>query len=410
MKITKSKVDELEFTPGRSNQQIYWDDEQPGFGVRVTATSKSYVCESRVNGKTRRITIGRHGKLTAEQARQLARREVGKLASGIDPSVEKAKNRERGITLQMALDAYLEGKNGKLKPRTVSDYKLAMVETFSDWMKRPIQSFTVANLRSRYSKRVKESPARANNAMRVLRAVLRDAAAEVQDKAAKADLQDLVREALHKRWAKVERRDTLITRDDLPNWVNAVLNHKNSHHLSKAGVVADYLMFNILTGCRREEAATMLWDDVNFKAKTFTLRDTKNRGDHTLPMTDWLEDMFVRRKKTATNDFVFQGDGKTGHLVEPKKQMVHIIKASKVHFTIHDLRRTFASLAEGLGIGTYTLKRLMNHKMSGDVTAGYVILNTENLREPMQKITDFVLRAGNMKTGAQVVQLHRKES
>jgi integrase len=410
MRITKTNVDDLTFEAGKSNQQLYWDDDQPGFGVRVTRSSKSYIVESRVEGKTRRVTLGRHGKLTADQARKMAKKEIGKLASGVDPSVERAKRREMGLTLRQAFDAYLKGRRLKdgakdgLKPLTVKDYTKAMDESFGDWMSKPIRSISVQMVRARYTNRVKASPARANNAMRVLRAVLRDAAAEVQDKSAKADLQNLIREALHKRWAKVERRETVIKKHELPAWVKAVAALQNDHPQSKADVVSDYLMFCILTGCRREEAAGLRWADVDMKARVFTLRDTKNREDHTLPMTDWLEEMFKRRRAATSSEFVFPGEGKSGHLIEPRKQMLRITKGSGVPFCIHDLRRTFITMAETLGIGQYTIKALVNHKVSQDVTGGYVVLETENLRKPMQQITDFVLMAGGVKPSAEVVE------
>jgi len=58
-----------------------------------------------------------------------------------------------------------------------------------------------------------------------------------------------------------------------------------------------------------------------------------------------------------------------------------------VTFTLHDLRRTFCSVAETIGVGTYTLKRLLNHKTSrSDVTAGYTVLTAEELREPAELI------------------------
>ena len=60
-------------------------------------------------------------------------------------------------------------------------------------------------------------------------------------------------------------------------------------------------------------------------------------------------------------------------------------------FTPHDLRRTFITVAESLNIGPYSIKRLVNHKMSGDVTAGYIVSDVERLRVPMQQITDFMV-------------------
>jgi integrase len=69
---------------------------------------------------------------------------------------------------------------------------------------------------------------------------------------------------------------------------------------------------------------------------------------------------------------------------------------NRITFTVHDLRRTFITIAEGLDIPAYALKRLLNHKISHDVTGGYVIADAERLREPMQKVTDFILKTANV--------------
>ena len=68
--------------------------------------------------------------------------------------------------------------------------------------------------------------------------------------------------------------------------------------------------------------------------------------------------------------------------------MGHVIKATGIHFTVHDLRRTFIIIAESLDTPAYALKRLLNHKMTNDVTAGYIVADVERLRKPMQQITD----------------------
>ncbi|RUQ85047.1 integrase [Legionella septentrionalis] len=72
--------------------------------------------------------------------------------------------------------------------------------------------------------------------------------------------------------------------------------------------------------------------------------------------------------------------------------MANVTKFSGIHFTVHDLRRTFITIAEGLDISAYALKRLMNHKMNGDITAGYIVADVERLRKPMQQITDYFLK------------------
>jgi integrase len=74
-----------------------------------------------------------------------------------------------------------------------------------------------------------------------------------------------------------------------------------------------------------------------------------------------------------------------------KKQLEKVRKISGVYFNLHDLRRTFITIAESLDINTYALKKLLNHKDQRDVTGGYIITDMERLREPMNKITDHIL-------------------
>ena len=118
------------------------------------------------------------------------------------------------------------------------------------------------------------------------------------------------------------------------------------------------------------------------------MHDTKNGEPLRLPLSDFLYDLLARRLKKAEGTFVFPGGGKHGHLIEPKRQVQRVIKASGVPFMLHDLRRTFITVAESLDLSHYAIKRLVNHKLPNDVTAGYVVANVERLREPMHRITD----------------------
>lgn len=83
-------------------------------------------------------------------------------------------------------------------------------------------------------------------------------------------------------------------------------------------------------------------------------------------------EMMIRRRKDTDSLFVFPGEGKTGKIVEPKRQIARVIEASGISFMIHDLRRSFASYASMI-VPAYTLKKLMNHKDGSDVTMGYVV-------------------------------------
>jgi integrase len=78
-----------------------------------------------------------------------------------------------------------------------------------------------------------------------------------------------------------------------------------------------------------------------------------------------------------------------------------------VSFSTHDLRRTFITIAESLDISAYSLKRLLNHKMTNDVTAGYIITDVERLRVPMQKITDYMLMQFGLKPTAIILPIQK---
>lgn len=99
------------------------------------------------------------------------------------------------------------------------------------------------------------------------------------------------------------------------------------------------------------------WSEVDLTGRAVTFLDTKNGTDFRLPLSDYLVDLLIGRKQAAQSAFGFAGDGGSGHLVEPRRQMEKVIAMSGIEFTLHDLRRTFATIAESLDLSAYALKR-----------------------------------------------------
>jgi integrase len=390
MRLTKIFVDKLmiPISSGKSTaQKRYYDDTLKGFGVRVTSGgTKAFFVEKNISHKLRRITIGRYPDLTVEQARKEANKLLGKIATGIDPVAEKQASKVKSIQLNQAFEDYLKVRK-TLKPKTLYDYKRIMTIAFKDWQNKPLLSITKDNISKRHEVLAeKHGKAYANLAMRMLRAVFNFASSQYEDAQGRSLISEnpIKRLSQTRAWYRIERRQTFIKAHELPHWYKAVTELSNE-------TLSDYLLLILFTGLRRQEAAKLKWENIDLESKTLTISDTKNHETHTLPLSSYLYALLKQRKFKSKSEHVFFGTGAGGYIIEPRKQMAKIIERTGISFTVHDLRRTFITIAESLDISVYAVKRLVNHKMNNDVTAGYIVTDVERLRKPMQQITDYIL-------------------
>lgn len=392
-KLTKTFIESLPFP--ETGQTFYRDSQLRGFGLRVGKNSKVYYAEAKVNDKTVRVTIGHHGLFTAEQARLEARSILGMMARGINPNdVDKAR-KAKSVTLSEVYQAYLVARSS-LKPRTIYDYDRFMKKHYLDWNNKPITEISKDMIERKHREIGDRSEAQANLSMRFMRALFNFAIGQYEDSSGNPTISDnpVKRISQTRAWYRVDRRQTVIKPHDLSNWFKAVYALPTLSNGSNREAVRDYLLLLIFTGLRREEGLGLQWRNIDFKAKTLTIPDPKNRQAHTLPLTDFLYDLLKNRHydNLEGSPFVFMGRGIKGYMNDPNKQMKLVVESSGVTFTPHDLRRTFITIAESLDISAYALKRLANHKMTNDVTAGYIIGDAERLRLPMQKITEYLIK------------------
>lgn len=392
-KITKSYVDKLSVP--ETGQTFIRDTELKGFAVRITPSgAKSFILEKRIDGKVKRLTIGRYPEITVEQARKEAHKLLGHIATGRNPIAEKKQEALQGTTLKQAFDDFVKMRKN-LKERTLYDYRRVMAIVFADWQDKALVNINKDMVSKRHNKiGVERGEAYANLSMRFLRALFNYAIAQYEDGYGKSVLHDnpVTRLTQTRAWYRVERRQTVIKPHQLAPWYQAVMLLKQDQTSSQSALVADYLLFLLFTGLRRQEAATLKWLNIDFNDRSLTLIDTKNHQPLTLPITDFIFNLLESRKAMTNSEYVFVGAGKLGYLIEPRHQVQKVIQSSGVSFTLHDLRRTFITIAESIDISAYALKRLFNHKISNDVTAGYIISDVERLRKPMQQISSQLLR------------------
>ncbi len=392
IRLTKSAIDKLEPIQGK-DQSFFRDDSLKGFALRITASGvKSFIVETRINGKVKRITLGKYGNITAEEARKQAKSLLGSVAKGDDPIAEKKTQQVNAMTLKHVFNDYLKT-HKDLKPRTLTDYHCVLHEVVSDWLDKPITKITREMIAKRHAQHGKtNSKARANNCMRVLRAIFNFAMYQYQTgEGHPIIVVNPVKYLSHTRgWFRVDRKQTLIKPHQLADWYNAIARLLEEDSYRNALLWHDYFLLLLFTGMRKTEAASLRWEDIDLKDKTITLQDTKNHEVHTLPMSDFVYELLERRSQHKTSQYIFPAESKTGYIYEPKKAVLKIVELSGVPFTLHDLRRTFATIAESLDLPAYALKRLLNHKMNNDVTAGYIMKDVERLRKPTQQVANFI--------------------
>ncbi len=414
LKLTKSGVERLSYyvssTGHSKNQELYWDTELAGFGLRVTASSKTYIVEKRVNGRTVRSRIGRHNQIPTEKARKMAQGLILDMSNGKDINAIKRASDGESMTLADAFKDFIEMRD--LKDKTIHDYGLSMNKAFKGWRRKRLVDINRGMVKKKYSQIKKDAESRyirrskdrglspdkevvekrgnaqANLDMRFLRSLMNFASGQYEDRNGQPLVKDNPVTVLTKTksWYRVERRQTIIKPHELSAWFAAVNNLNGSQ-------VQDYLILLLFTGLRRQEAMKLQWNQVDLKAKTLTIIDTKNRNPLTLPLGPFILKLLKDRKRNATDSsFVFPGSGKTGHLVESKHQTAQVTKESGIKFCLHDLRRVFINTAESLDISSYAVKQLVNHSSGGDVTAGYMVSDPERLRKPMERIETHLLR------------------
>lgn len=415
MNITRTFIDKepipAKLKNGRTEQKRYYDGKLKGFGLRITSGgTRAFFVEKSVNGRLQRMTIGHYPELTAEQARKEAQVLLGKMVIGIDPVAEKKAKKVKGTTLQKAFDDYKAARKG-LKPTTIIDYERVLKQVVPDWLNKSLSNISRDMIIKRHTAYgASNSEARANLAMRLLRAIFNYAIDEYQT----ADGKDIILENPVKRlsharaWYRVERRQTVIKSHQLADWYKGLMRLSDYYAPDVAAMWQDYFLLVIFTGMRRTEAASLHFAEVDLTAKTFTLKNTKNRDNHTLAMSDFIYELFLRRRAATKSAFVFPADSQSGHVVEPRKAMLKVAELSGIPFTIHDARRTFITCAETIDISAYALKRLLNHRMNNDVTAGYIVTDVEHLRKPMQQITNYLLKCMGLNNESTVVSLKQK--
>lgn len=409
MELTKRIIDSLPLPS--IGQKFVWDDEVRGFGIRLTPAKKTYIVQARVRGKNteRRVSLGEHGILTLQEARKRALKELSAMLEGADPVEEKKRTEVESVTLRKVVEKYLEDRRD-LKPSSRADIEKHLKKSFADWAERPFIEITRDKVAIRFRELSEKSLAQANQAFRVLRALMNYARAAYRHGDTPIIPENpvsVISDA--KLWNRVPARAGKIPIGKIGVAWNTLRELRHAPDISRIGeTLAEAVSFLLLTGARWSEMAELTWDRVDLDEGWWYLPDPKKREPITFPLPSPALDIFKERHKKE--GYIFPARSGDGHIREARGVLEKISMEVGVHITPHDLRRTFRAIAAECGVEFWKTKLLMGHKMSGDVTITHYT-ETSDLRylaPESNMIADWIILQGVVAASNNVVQLATK--
>jgi integrase len=348
-KFTQASIARIVIPNGKS-EHIEFDENMPGFGVRVRAGDKhqhrTFIAQYKIGAKHRRVTLGNVAKVSLDTAKTEAKKIFGAVASGKDPANHKAEARKAAShTLDATVTAYLEAKASELKPRTYAETKRHLETHWKPLHGLALASIGRANVAAQVREIAKDSgPIAANRARASLSAMFRWAIGE-----GLCDENPVI--GTNKQEESGPRERALEDAEVARVWLAASDNDY--------GRIVRLL---VLTGCRRAEIGSLQWGEIDLEARTITLpaARTKNHQEHVVPLSDAAIVILKTIPQRAGREFVF-GEGKGGFSGWSKSKTALDMAAKMKNWTLHDLRRTLRTGLGRFGVAPHVAEAVLNH-------------------------------------------------
>ena len=376
-KISKRTVERFSV---EDRDLIFWDRELPGFGVRVYPSgAKVYLVQCRARGRSRRVTLGRHGTLTAIEARREAARTIARLKGWEEPEPSRAER----TTVADAAKRYLEEHVAvRCRPGTRRLYG-AVVErhllpAVGD---TPVAEVTREEV-SALHHRLRKTPYAANRAVDLLGQILD-----------MAELRGLRPRGIGNPCRSIEkyreRRHERFLSDEEFRRLGRVLEEvaAGGSGASPAAVAAIRLL--LLTGCRRSEVLRLRWEHVDLGAGELHLPDSKT-GARRVPLSPAAAAVLAELPRTPGNPWVIPGRI-AGAPLKNLQYPWEILRARAGlgNVRIHDLRHSFASRALALGESLPMIGELLGHRRVR-TTARYAHLSMESVKGSASRVAESI--------------------
>ena len=376
---------------------VFWDGELLGFGVRVYPSgAKVYVVQTRREGRSKRVTVGRHGVISASQARRRAALVIARLKAGEDPVPSRAAPAaERSVTVAELADRFLrEYVAVRCKPWTNVAYRGALDRWILPALGRlPVGAVTHGHVAALHY-RLRDIPYRANQVVAILNRMF-----------SLAEVWNLRRAGDHPcraiRKYPERHRERFLSGEEFRRLgraldeVEAEAGEGRGRRLGASAAAALRLL--MLTGCRRNEILTLRWKEVDLAAAELRLRDSKT-GPRVVPLSAAAVSVLAALPRVSGNPWVIPGAKPGGRLSNLNDHWLRIrVRAGLEDVRIHDLRHSFASRALALGESLPTIGRLLGHGQVA-TTARYAHLARDAVKASASRVSDSI--AGDIGTRA----------
>ena len=364
---------------------VFWDRDLTGFGVRVYPTGgKVYIAQARGPDGPKRMTVGRHDVLHADQARQRAALIIARIKAGEEPvPLPLAARVSGGPTVADLAARYLEEHvEVKLKPNTQRQARGVLHRHILPALgKKPLVAIERAQVVDLQQK-LCDRPVTANRAVKVLSHMYR----------------------LGEGWGMVpegcdpcrsvekypeRRRERFLTDAEFARLGRVLDEAVDSASASPTAVAAIRLL--MLTGCRKNEILTLRWTDVDLEAGELHLGDAKAgpRAVQLPPTAVRLLEALPRREGCP---WVFPGEDREGCF--SGGGLDHVWQIVRTHaeledVRLHDLRHSFASRALALGETLPVIGKLLGHN-DIETTARYAHLAQDSIHETAERIAESI--------------------
>ncbi|MDE0031263.1 MAG: site-specific integrase [Deltaproteobacteria bacterium] len=359
-----------------------WDRDLPGFGVRVYPSgAKTYMVQRRGRRGSKRITVGRHGTMSVEEARRQAAVILTRLESGEEPETGAAPDAGEGPTVAELAERYLsEHVAVYCKPGTVMGYRRVIERNILPKLgKLPIKELDrrhVAELQYRLRKR----PTAANNAVGALSRMLNRAQAWGLMPAGSNPCRFV-------KPYRTRRPERFLTEDEFRR-LGQALDDLEAEDRVPVHVAAAFRLLT-LTGCRSGEVLTLRWRDVALGRNEVRLRDSKT-GPRIVPLSPAAVRVLAGLPRLSGNPWVIAGPEPGGRQMQLTYYWHRVReRAGLDDVRLHDLRHSFASRALAMGEDLTMIGKLLGHRKLQS-TARYAHLARDSVRESAALVSDSI--------------------